>query len=100
MTAAQILKAQDFKAVAEVRPDDKKRLLLKKVKKAGKMYRVFENSLGQIILDPIVTIPESELWLFKNKGALASVRKGLREAGEGKLVKRESYAKHAEDALE
>ena len=100
MTPSQILKSQDFTAVAEVRPDEKKRLLLTKVKKTGKMYRIFENSLGQIILDPVVTIPESELWLFKNKEAAASVRKGLKEAGEGKLVKRASYAKHAEDQLE
>mgnify|MGYP001598817614 CR=1 FL=1 len=99
MTTSQILKSQDFKAVAEVRPDEKKRLLLTKVKKAGKMYRIFENSLGQIILDPVVTMPESEVWLFKNKAAIASVRKGLKEAGEGKLVTRDSYAKHAEDTL-
>lgn len=47
MTPAQILKSQDFTEVAEVRPDDKKRILLRKVKKAGKMYRIFENPLDR-----------------------------------------------------
>jgi hypothetical protein len=92
MTPTQILKSQDFTEVAEVRPDDKKRLLLKKVKNAGKMYRIFENPLGQLILDPIVTIPRSEAWLYQNKVAISSVRKGLTEAGEGKLRKRPSRA--------
>ncbi len=92
MTPTQILKSADFIEVAEVRPDDKKRLLLRKVKKAGKMYRIFENPLGQIILDPIVTIPQSEAWLYQNKKAIGSVRTGLKEAGEGKRRKRRSYA--------
>ncbi len=100
MTPTQILKSQDFTEVAEVRPDDKKRLLLKKVKKAGKMYRIFENPLGQIILDPVVTIPRSEAWLYQNKEAIGSVRKGLKEAGEGKLRKRPSYARFAAAPLE
>ena len=100
MTPTQIIKSQDFTEVAEVRPDDKKRLLLKKVKKAGTMYRIFENSLGQIILDPVVTIPQSEAWLYRNKEAIGSVRKGLKEAGEGKLRKRSSYARFADEPLE
>lgn len=100
MTPTQILKSLDFTEVAEVRPDDKKRLLLKKVKKAGKMYRIFENPLGQIILDPVVTIPRSEAWLYQNKEAIGSVRKGLKEAGEGKLRKRPSYARFADASLE
>ncbi len=100
MTPTQILKSQDFTEVAEVRPDDKKRILLKKVKKAGKMYRIFENPLGQIILDPVVTIPQSEAWLYQNKEAIGSVRRGLKEAGEGKLSKRRSYAGFAGETLE
>ena len=95
MTYAQIVKAEDFSVVAEVRTDEKRRVGLKRVKRAGKMYRVYENSLGQLILDPVVTIPASEAWLFKNKKALASVRQGLKEAGEGKLVKMPSLAKRS-----
>ena len=32
-------------------------------------------------------IPSSEQWLYKNKVALASVQKGLKQAAKGKLTK-------------
>lgn len=39
---------------------------------------------GDIVLKPMSTIPAKEIWLWKNKKALASVEKGLKEAKEGK----------------
>ncbi|MEK6651864.1 MAG: hypothetical protein AABY50_02935 [Nitrospirota bacterium] len=33
------------------------------------------------------TIPPSERWLYKNKAALKSVHKGLKEASQGKISK-------------
>ena len=33
------------------------------------------------------TIPPSESWLYKNKEALKSVRKGLKDASEGRISK-------------
>jgi hypothetical protein len=50
------------------------------------LYRVYQNTLGQIILDPMETIPAHEAWLFKNKKAHASVMTGLEEARAGKLL--------------
>lgn len=90
MTISQIVKAKDFAQVAEVRSDGKKRVMLKRVKKSSAMYRVYENSQGQLLLDPVVTIPASEAWLFDdaNKDALAAVRKGLEESAAGKLVRK------------
>jgi hypothetical protein len=87
MTIAQILKSKEFSQVAEVRADAKNRLPMKKVRVSG-MYRIYTNIQGQFILDPVVTIPASEAWLFEDKAALASVREGLRESSEGKLVKK------------
>lgn len=87
MTIAQILKSKEFSQVAEVRADAKNRLLMKKVKISG-MYRIYKNDQGQLILDPVVTIPASEAWLFADNAALASVREGLRESAGGKLVKK------------
>jgi hypothetical protein len=43
--------------------------------------------LGQIVLDPQVTIPASEAWLFSDPDALASVRRGLSDAAKGKVSK-------------
>jgi hypothetical protein len=39
------------------------------------------------VLDPQVTIPAFELWLFKNPTALASVKRGLADAAQGKVSK-------------
>ena len=99
MSPSQILHGTDFKQVAEVYADDKRRVTLKKIKRAEKVYRIYENSIGQIILDPMIMVPASEKWLHENKSAIASVRQGLKEAGEGKLKKGPSFAKYADAAL-
>jgi methylthioribose-1-phosphate isomerase len=41
------------------------------------------------------TIPSSETWLYEDAEALASVKLGLKESGEGKSVYRGSFARHA-----
>ena len=50
-------------------------------------YHVYCNDIGQIVLDPQVSLPASEAWLFKNKDARAAVAEGLRQAAEGKISK-------------
>lgn len=100
MKDRDILKGKEFSMVAETHTDEKKRLILKKIKNPSTMYRIYENSQGQIILDPVVTIPASEAWLYKNTEALSSVRRGLREAAEGRLMSRRNYSSHADDSLE
>jgi len=87
MTTTAIIKDSHFEEVAEVRPDAKKRVGLGRlIKLKAKLYRVYQNTLGQIILDPMETIPAHEAWLFKNKKAHASVVTGLDEARRGKLL--------------
>jgi hypothetical protein len=76
------------KVIENVRPDEKKRLVLKKVKIAdGVSYHIYVNKQGQILLDPQVTIPASEAWLFNNPKALADIRQGLLESAQGKITK-------------
>jgi len=84
-----IIKDQDFKRVAEgVKPDAKKRIVLPKVPvQEGITYHIYSNSIGQIVLDPQVTIPASEAWLFNDSDALASVRRGLSDAAQGRVSK-------------
>ena len=53
----------------------------------GVSYHIYENSLGQIVLDPQVSIPASEAWLYQNPEALAWVKRGLRDAKEGRVSK-------------
>ncbi len=84
-----IIRDADFKRVAEsVKPDAKKRVVLPKLPLGeGITYHIYSNSLGQIVLDPQVTIPASEAWLFNNPEALASVRRGLADVAKGKVSK-------------
>jgi len=81
------IKDNDFQVVAEsVKPDAKKRVVLPKVlNEPGVTYRVYSNSIGQIILDPQVSIPVSELWLYQNPEALASFNRGLEDAAQGRV---------------
>lgn len=88
----------DFEKVAVgVKLDAKKRIVLSKIQVAeGTTYHIYRNSLGQIVLDPQVSIPASELWLFENDNALALVDKGM--LSKGRLINRGSFAEYAEDA--
>ena len=83
----EIVKDTNFKIIAEgVKPDTKRRILLSKALSGeGVRYHVYTNNLGQIVLDPQVTIPASEAWLFENPAALASVRRGLTDVTEGRI---------------
>ena len=96
MTAHSLLKDSHFEEIAEVKPDAKNRILLgRRVTHPSGFYRVYQNDAGQIILDPLETIPAHEAWLFRNKKAAVSVLKGLDQARRGKLVKsKEDFSKY------
>jgi len=71
-----------------VKPDSKRRVVLPSfLVREDIIYHVYSNSVGQIVLDPQVTIPASEAWLFNNPDALASVRRGRSDAAQGKVSK-------------
>jgi len=46
------------------------------------------NDAGQILLDPVLEIPETELWLWRNPEALAALQRGIQQAvvGEGRFL--------------
>ncbi len=84
-----IIKDENFTKVADgVKPDPKKRVRLSKTPvQEGVTYHIYINSTGQIVLDPQVSIPASEVWLFNNPDAIASVRRGLSDAAQGRVSK-------------
>jgi hypothetical protein len=84
---ATIIKDDELKRVASnVKPDSKKRVVLPSfLVREDITYHIYSNSVGQIVLDPQVTIPASEAWLFKNPEAMAAVRRGLADAEKGKV---------------
>ncbi len=96
-----IIKDEKLIKIADsVKPDAKRRLYLPKVLlREGITYHIYANSVGQIVLDPQITISASEAWLFENKTALASVDKGMTELANGQLIDRGSFARYTKDAL-
>jgi len=83
-----ILKINDeFQEIETRTIDERNRLTLGELIKGSKRVRLYKNKRGEVLLRPVVEIPASELWLFRNKEALESVKKGLKDASEGKISK-------------
>ena len=96
MSTSAIIKSSDFELVSEfAQPDAKRRLSLGEAVGGAKAYNVYKNPLGQLVLDPVKTVPLSEMWLYENPEALASVKQGLIESSEGKAVDRGSFTRYA-----
>jgi hypothetical protein len=84
-----IIKNNKFTRISRsVKPDAKKRVVLpKELVGEDITYHIYSNELGQILLDPQVTIPASELWLFNNPEALALVKQGLADVAQDRVSK-------------
>ncbi len=99
MNMKDILKDAQFEAVTETKVDAKHRITLGQVLSDQiSSFRIYRNAHGQIILDPMVSIPANEAWLFKNKRAAEMVKKGLEDARKGKLIDAgEDFSKYLDD---
>ena len=83
-----ILKIEDeFEEIDTRTVDDRNRLTLGELLKGSKRVRLYKNDRGEFLLQPVAEIPASEAWLFRNKEAFESVKKGLKDASEGKISK-------------
>lgn len=83
-----ILKVHDeFQEIDTKTIDDRKRVTLGKLINDAKRVRLYKNNRGEILLIPVIEIPASELWLYQNKEALTSIKKGLQDAARGKISK-------------
>lgn len=93
-----VIKDFRFTLVTEIqKPDAKKRLSIgQAMEEAAAAYNIYRNPLGQIVLDPVKAVPVYETWLFENKGALASVKRGLADSAAGRTKNLGSFAAHAE----
>ena len=85
------------KKVIQVRPDAKGRITLGKLAEGVSSFRVSEHSDGGLLLEPMVEIPARESWLFENKPALESVKRGLGQSAKGETKSRGSFAKHVDE---
>jgi hypothetical protein len=105
--------SNEFEFVGEGGIDDRRRLSLAKAltllkERLGELggafedlhFRVYVNAAGQLLLDPALSVPIREMWLYRNPVALAKVREGLAQAAEGEVHDLGSFAKYAEDEIE
>jgi hypothetical protein len=96
---ATLVRDSHFELITEIiKPDSKKRLSLgPALEQSGVAYNVYRNQLGQIMLDPVKAVPAYETWLFANKPALDSVKRGLADSAAGRTKKRGSFASYAKE---
>lgn len=87
-------------AIRMVRPDTKGRITLGALAKGVSSFAITETKDHKIILEPYTEIPAREKWLFNNKSALKKVEQGLKDAAAGKVSKRGSFAKYADDEID
>lgn len=82
-----------------VRPDNRRRVSLGAALQDldDASFDVYRDKRGRIILEPKVSVPASEAWLFRNKGALASVARGLEQVANGEAKVIGSFAAYADD---
>lgn len=88
------------RAVKTVRPDSKGRITLGTLAKGISSFTISQDEHNRIILEPFVEIPVREQWLLKNKKALNQIKQGLKDAAEGRLKKRGSFAKYKDEELD
>lgn len=74
-----------FSVVTTRTIDERKRLCIGDLLKGFNRVQLCRNAAGELLIRPVVEVPASEAWLFKNKRALASVQKGLKDAALGKI---------------
>jgi hypothetical protein len=82
-----------------IRADDKGRVILGR-EFSGKNFRVSKSANGDILLVPVVVIPERDMWLYKNPQALAMFHAGLAEAAAGEVTDGEDFSQFAADDME
>jgi len=94
---SNVIKDPKFTLVTEIqKPDAKKRLSIgQAMEEPAAAYNIYRNSLGQIVLDPVKAVPVSETWIFENKAALASVKRGLADSAAGRTKDLGSFKAHA-----
>ncbi len=83
-----------------IRPDAKGRIALGKLAEGISSFKITQDKNGRLILEPYAEIPAREKWLFENKVAQASVRRGLEESARGEVHYLGSFVEYADDEIE
>lgn len=80
--------------------DNRKRINLSKLIPDLNVHAVMAHAEGDtIVLKLLSEIPTRELWLHQNPEALESLQKGIKQAEQGKIRSRGSFAKYVKDEV-
>lgn len=83
---ADVISVNDnFQEVDTKTIDGRKRLTLGNLLEGFNRVKIYKNLRGELLIKPVVEIPASELWLYKNKEAYESVQRGLKDLEEGRI---------------
>ena len=77
-----------------LRPDTKGRITLGKIAKGVSRFLISEREEGGYILEPLAEVPAREKWLFENREAGESVRRGLDQSAKKRTTYRGSFSKY------
>lgn len=91
-----VIKDTRFTLVTEIQKTDaKKRLSIgQAMEEPAAAYNIYRNPLGQIVLDPVKAVPVYETWLFENRKAWTSVKRGLADSAAGRTRNLGSFTAH------
>lgn len=72
----------------ETEPDKKHRVSLGACIKTpnGVRYKILHNEYGQILLDPVKSVPAREAWIYEKAENIESIQRGIAQAEKGQLV--------------
>lgn len=80
-----------------LKPDAKGRISLGHLARGVIGYIVTATTDHKIILEPYTEIPVREKWIFEDKSVLKKIEKGIQQAKIGRLSKKDSFVKYADD---
>jgi len=75
----------NFQEVDTKTIDSRKRLTLGNLLEGFNRVKIYKNTRGELLITPVVEIPASDLWLYKNKEAFESLQRGLDDMKNGKI---------------
>jgi hypothetical protein len=78
-----------------VKGDERGRIGLGEIVK-DRQFRVLKNDQGELLLIPVVTIPEREAWVFNNPKVKKLIDEGLRQSAAGETKSLGSFAQYAD----
>jgi len=79
-----------------LRPDSKGRITLGALSEGVSGFKVSVDIRHRIILEPLVEIPAREKWIFDNPPVLKKIKRGIKDASQGKITPRD-FSKYLDD---